>query len=300
MTGLLRTPQGASSFVPGELQSGYYNDLTVVVPVDGGPRAGLRRFEELSADRQQANPVTIAQLGLGAWQLRETDAAWLDTVAAVARWLVEAMEPDGSLRFQFAMAHTFPLQAGWLSAMAQGEAASLLVRAAHDLADAELLGHAMRATGPLTDERSPVVVLTPEGPTLQEYPTTPPAHVLNGWVYALWGLHDVGVAIGDASVARAFQSGVDALAARLPRYRTAYRWSRYDLYPHPLANVASPYYHRLHVALIEALDMLAPRPALDSQARAWARASRNPLAWLVAIVRKSAFRVRVPRGRAAV
>ena len=99
--------------------------------------------------------MTIAQLGLGAWQLRETDAAWLDTVAAVARWLVEAMEPDGSLRFQFAMAHTFPLRAGWLSAMAQGEAASLLVRAAHDLADAELLGHAMRATGPLTDEQSP-------------------------------------------------------------------------------------------------------------------------------------------------
>ena len=198
------------------------------------------------------------------------------------------------------MAHTYPLHAGWVSAMAQGEAASLLVRAAHDTDDRRLADAASCAVQPLLVERSPLVVATPDGPVLQEYPTTPPAHVLNGWVFALWGLYDVGLSANDARCTAAFELGVDSLAARLAYYRTAYCWSRYDLYPHhPLANVASPYYHRLHVALLRALDALAPRPAVAAQVDAWAHAARNPAAWSIAIARKSAFRLIVPRRRPA-
>src|SRR6185312_6253992 len=121
----------------------------------------------------------------------------------------------------------------WISAMTQGEAVSLFLRAAPENdSPEELFSAAARAVMPLL-EPSPVVTRTPEGPVLQEYPTTPPAHVLNGWIFGLWGLYDL-AATGQrdpipAEVARrassAFEAGVSALGARLPRY-DAWGWSR--------------------------------------------------------------------------
>jgi hypothetical protein len=296
---LLRQPQGVSRFTPGDPHSGYYNDLTVVIPAGDGPEAGRRRAAELTADRRSANPVSIAQLGLAAWQSSELDRGWLDTVEAVAQWLVSEMEPDGSIRVWFDMAHTYDLRAGWTSAMAQGEAASLLVRAASSLDRPELTDAAVRAVATLLRGDSPLVAGTPEGPVLQEYPTTPPAHVLNGWIYALWGLYDVGIAARHAESTRAFEQGVETLAARLPRYSLALGWSRYDLYPHRLPNAASPYYHRLHVALLSTLGVLSPHPELTAQAERWARANRNPVSFALGVARKSAFRVVIPRRRRA-
>ena len=48
-----------------------------------------------------------------------------------------------------------------------------------------------------------------------------------------------------------------ALGAHFPttgqtHYWTGNGWSRYDLYPHPLTNVASPFYHRLHIEQLRA------------------------------------------------
>jgi heparosan-N-sulfate-glucuronate 5-epimerase len=300
---LLRTPQRRAPFLAGDPASGYYNDLSVEVTAHAPtPSEGHSRLAELTRDRGRANMVSIAQLGLGAWQLSLDHEGWTEVARSAADWLRGELEPNGVLLNHFAMPHTFPLDAPWASAMAQGQAASLFVRLGS--VDPMYQSAALTAVRPLVLETSPLLVRTEEGPVLQEYPTSPPSHVLNGWIFALWGLYDVAstdqTAPDDELVdtARdAFRSGVNALAARLVLYELAGGWTRYDLYPHPIAHPASPFYHRLHVEQLHAMSELVDEPAFTEVAARWERAADRRAVVAGAVARKAAFRVLRPRRR---
>ena len=109
----------------------------------------------------------------------------------------------------------------------------------------------------------------------EEYPTDPPSYVLNGGIFALWGLYDVGAALGDDEIAREFEQGADTLAANLHRWDTGY-WSRYDLFPHPVMNVASSFYHALHTSQLESMQVIAPRPEFEAAAARFAALRGSP------------------------
>jgi heparosan-N-sulfate-glucuronate 5-epimerase len=296
-----RPPQRRATFVAGDPGSGYYNDLRVELGTDDAADA-LRLLRALVADRDRANHVKIAQLALGAWQMRAENDAWLQVFAAGAAWLAEALEDDGGLPYLFAMPHTYTIKPPWYSAMAQGQAASVFVRAVLSLGDDRFIEAAERAIRPLMTEDSTIVAHTREGPVLQEYPTQPPSHVLNGWMFALWGLYDVAMLAERAGqtapeARRAFVDGTAALVRRVDLYDAGLGWSRYDLYPHRLVHVASPFYHRLHVALLDATADLTDEAVLREKAAAWdATAGRLPLR-VVAVARKAAFRLVYPRRR---
>ena len=74
-------------------------------------------------------------------------------------------------------------------------------------------------------------------------------------------------------------------------------WSRYDLYPHPVVNVASTAYHALHVLQLEATNTLAPGPALSDAAARFAAYAESPVKRARAFTAKALFRVAVPRSR---
>ena len=221
-----RAPQLHLPVRPGHPLDGYYNDFRLIVRDYGGPDENRRALERLAADRQRANPVSIAQLGLGAWQVRDADPGWLVVVRDVADWLVAEMTDEGLVPYLFPMSHTYTLEPPWTSALAQGETVSLLLRAGRAFGEPAFADAAERAAASLVDATSPLVATTAEGPVLQEYPTDPPAHVLNGWIYALFGLYDLGAASADegsasrALAAESFRLGCEALgpsAAALPR-----------------------------------------------------------------------------------
>lgn len=293
---LRREPQRIGSFVAGDPESGYYNDLTVEALKRGTAGDARRWLAQITEVRELANPVTVAQLGLGAWTLAKSDGAWQPVAETAAEWLVAQLDDRGRIPYLFPMRHTFALDPPWLSAMAQGEAASLLVRVGARRDEREFVAAASAAVRPLLSEASELVAPTPDGPVLQEYPTSPAAHVLNGWVFALWGLYDVACVDPTARVvAAAFDVGVDTLARRVHLYRAWPRWSRYDLFPHPLPNVASPFYHRLHVAQLQALQAIAPRPEIESELSRWAGGASSPAGNGIGLLRKVAFRVVRPR-----
>lgn len=259
-----------------------------------------RYLERITADPTRTNPVTVIQLALGALQLRDADQ--MPLVNAVVEWLEGFADDRGLLAYGFPMPHTFPLAAPWYSSLAQAEAASLLVRAAQVLDRGRLYELADHVAEPLLDTGSLLVASTNEGPVLQEYPTEPPAHVLNGWLTSLFGLYDVANAPRQPSgtarkAAAAFDAGTAALVARLHLYRTPFGWSRYDLYPHPLANTASIAYHRLHVAQLRVLESLTGLDTIRRTADEWERSLANPAAVSLGFIRKVAFRVVRPRGR---
>ena len=294
----MRAPQLATPFVPGRPEQGYYNDLR---PHLARYVPELDRYDEavvaLTQNDDRANPITVVQVGLGAWQASRDDTRWLDCVDAIATWLARRLESgDGALEYRFPLRGTYRIDPPWFSAMAQGEAASFLVRAAGALGRSELLAGAAAAVRPLVESLHGLVLDTSDGPVLEEYPTEPPSHVLNGWIFALWGLYDAGQpAVAAPGAIELFERSIAALAPRLAAYELPGGWSRYDLFPHPLPNVASPFYHRLHVAQLEAVAQLHADPRFEQTAKRWRRAAATPWVWLPAVGAKVAFRVVRPR-----
>lgn len=228
--------------------------------------------------------VDIAQWGLGAherWLAGEGEE-WLAAARACADHMVSEQEADGSWVHRFRYPHSLPLPPGWLSAMAQGEGASLLVRMAKATGEERYAEGAQRAMGPMPFAELDGV------PWPEEYPTRPPSYVLNGAIFAMWGLRDAGD--------ERFEACHASLVANLHRWDTG-RWSLYDLFPHPLRNPASSFYHRLHISQLDAMNTLAPDPELVRVRDRFQRYFDSPAFTRLAFVQKSAYRVVVPRNK---
>jgi len=269
---------------------GYYIDMRVKAPAPGWPAPGLLEDTELLW-------VATTQWGLGAFEhwLETGREEWLASARGACDHLVAGQAPDGGWVHEHAH-HTYVFHPPWLSAMAQGQAASLLVRVFAETGDERLAEAAVEALRPYdvpSSERGVRLELD-GGPFFEEYTTDPPSLVLNGAMFALWGLYDVAAALADAHAGELFSAGVDTLAAEIGRWDLGY-WSRYDLYPNQRVNVASPAYHRLHIDQLRAMQMIAPRPELAAAMDRFVRYAASPLLRARAFAGKVAFRIAVPR-----
>ena len=266
-------------------------------PIDMRVKA---RSSELTSTITDQLYVGIAQYGLGAYErwLAGDGEEWLQAARTTGDYLMARQEQDGSWLQHEAFPHTFPLSPPWRCAMAQGEAASLLVRLHLSTGEDGYAEAALRALAPfpLTPEQGGVRATLGGRPWPEEYPTDPPSFVLNGAMFALWGLRDVAVGLGDADAARMFEEGVDSLAANLYRFDNGW-WSLYSLYPHPIIGVASSFYHDLHVSQLRAMDMLATRPVFEPTRLRWANYAASPLNQRRAFASKAMFRLLVPRNQ---
>jgi heparosan-N-sulfate-glucuronate 5-epimerase len=282
--------------VSAEAVRGYYIDFREKTtrptwPPEWFPWPGFHRF------------MGISQWGLGCYEryLSGEGEEWLAAALAAGEFMAEVQESNGGWPEPKAP-HTFKLQAPWLSAMAQGQCSSLLTRLSLETGSEELAASAVRGLAPLRigTERGGVAATLDGGPFLEEYPTEPPSFVLNGAIFAGWGAHDVGAGLADDEARSLFEAVVETLARTIGRWDTGY-WSLYDLFPHRVRNVASPFYHALHARQLDALADMSGRPELAAAAerfRTYARRRRNRARALGA---KVTFRLLVPhRKRGAV
>jgi hypothetical protein len=228
--------------------------------------------------------IALSQYGLGAherWVAGEGEE-WLAAARNAGDMLVGNQTPEGTWVQGFDLPHTYDLHAPWISAMAQGEAASLLVRLHRATGEERYRESAGRALPPM-----PMAPLDDGRLLPQEYPTDPPSHVLNGAIFALWGLRDAGQP-------KEFEDGLDTLVRNLGRWDTG-SWSLYDLYPHPIRNWASLAYHELHANQLRAMTALSPRVDLAEAADRFESYWNSNAYRARALAHKAAFRVRVPR-----
>ena len=283
--------------VDGEALRGYYIDLSVKADEEGWPPWWLGLGEG-------SHWVAKAQWGLGSYEryLSTGEERWLEWSLAAGRYLAASQERrgrlEGGLVHRKPFPHTFHLPPPWLCALAQGQTASLLARLYREVGDESLADGARRALLPL-DVPVPDGGVRAElggGPYYEEYPTTPSSYVLNGGIFALWGCHDVAVTLDDALAMRLWRDGLDVLTEEIDRWDTGY-WSRYDLYPHPLANVASSSYHVLHLSQLRMTIRLEPRPELERAAERFEAYLASRVAQARAFARKVPFRLVVPRNR---
>ncbi len=245
-------------FVPGEL-AGYYNDLAGKTRWDGPvDDAGLPLNETLEGKLVHF-PTSVLQKALGHWdrwlQSDRKDDDHYDQFIRSARWALDSQDKRGGWPI-------WPLlglhYASPYSAMTQGEGISVLARAFLATGEEAYLDGARLALSPLLTEVSDggTCRRVPEGLVLEEVPLHDPATILNGWIFALYGLYDLSLVDGSLDVAKALEESLDALVAYLPEYDAGF-WSYYDT----RRNLASPFYHRLHVAQLRALELTFPECA---------------------------------------
>jgi hypothetical protein len=244
--------------------------------------------------------VGTTQYALGCYErwLAGDGDEWLDATRAASEHLLAIQQPDGRWLQTLPMRHTFDTGAPWASGITQGQGASLFVRMHEQTGEERFADAAKRALASLWKPQPAGGLGGELGglPWPEEYPTAPQSHVLNGAMFALWGMRDVAVGLGDAEAAARFEAGVDSVAANLHRYDTG-SWSLYSLYPHPVRNRASSFYHSLHIYQLTAMGILAPRPEFEQARIRWQGYADSASSRARAFAWKAAFRTLVPRNQ---
>ena len=276
---------------------GYYIDLSSKAVSSKSPPdwyvPGSRRLH-----------VVIIQWGLGCHE-RYVDGDgedWLEAARWVADHLIEIQEDggrhDGGWVQHFPYKHTYRLTPPWLSGMAQGEGASLLVRIHAATGEDRYAEAALRALRPMrVGTAAGGVAGNLDSAFLpEEYPTDPASHVLNGAIFGLFGVYDVAAALGDEGARELADEGISTLAGALDRYDTGY-WSRYDLFPHPVTNLANPMYHGLHTDQLRAMSLIDDDPRFPATVARFERYATSRVNRTRALATKAVFRVLVPRNR---
>jgi hypothetical protein len=220
-------------------------------------------------------PVSIAQYGF------MLHADWLETGAAgtmetLEHCLAVLEELKAEDERHCVWWHRFDepkygIEPPWASAMAQGEAISLYLRLGQALARPSLLDSAYKAYRfmQVPVEDGGVRRRDYQGNLwLEEYPSKEPSFVLNGFIYALFGLYDLYRVGRDTEVKQDIDECIDTLVARLSDFDSGY-WSTYDLQKHEL--VRYYYQKNVHVPQMAVLEALTGNPLFGHYRERWQR-----------------------------
>ena len=247
----------------------------------------------------QYNPIAIAQYGLGNYNLwrRTSDPIRREKFFRIADWLCANLEtnPHGLAvwNHHFDWEYRDTLRAPWYSALAQGQGVSVLLRAHKESGNPTYLDAARRA---FTTFEEPItkggVAFTDNSGDLwfEEYLVSPPTHILNGFIWALWGVHDYSVATGDTSASDLFQRGIRTLVRNLGRYDLGF-WSLYEQSGTLLPMVASDFYHQLHIVQLRTMYRLTNQQIFAQFADRWESFARSRINRTAAYWYKVAFKL---------
>ena len=228
------------------------------------------------------NPAYVAWYGLISLErwLRGDNPAGRDVFMQQIAWLADHawQRQDRSvvwpLTFDWQEGACF-LKAPWISAMVQGLAISSLVRAHRITRDARFLDLCRGAARVFdTDiEHGGVRVVEGDGVMYEEYPGFPLPRVLDGFLFSLLGLYDLGTETDDSHISGLFAAGIRGLLRALPAWDYRGKWSWYGSHGY----LCPPHYNKLNSVLLAALARLSGETTLQDFAAAWTPARRSAL-----------------------
>ena len=270
-------------FQPNELK-GYFNDLTLKVlkqPIF--LQRGRVPTVKTEKGEQIYFPVAIFQYGLGIWDLylKNGDPVFRKMFLVCSDWALENQEPCGAWNNFFYVYPETPF-----GAMAQGEAASLLVRAWKLTNDKKYLSAAQKAI-------EFMLISTEDGGTtkyfddkmvLLEYTNLPA--VLNGWVFSLFGIYDLNLALS-GQYSDVLAKALNSLSKTIHEFDNGY-WSKYDLG----AKLASPFYHNLHIAQLRALYCITNDNVFRFYADRFMKYRKNKIKYFCAFFNKAVQKIK--------
>jgi heparosan-N-sulfate-glucuronate 5-epimerase len=247
----------------------------------------------------QYNPIAIAQWGLGNYNLfcQTQNAERKNKFIRAADCLSARMERNAHgvwvWNHEFDWEYRTPLKAPWYSGLAQGQGISVLVRAFQQTGEEKYLACAARAfesfLKPMSDGG---VTYTDSCGDIwfEEYIVSPPTHILNGFIWAAWGIYDYFLATQNRDAFDLFQNAVKTLRNNLDRYDLGF-WSLYEQSGTLLPMVASPFYHRLHIVQLQIMHRLTGEEIFAEYAARWESYIRSRIKRSRALCYKSAFKL---------
>ncbi len=219
-------------------------------------------------------PVQIAQWGLYKYNLGLKDDKQMEQALLVAEYLAQNLK-NGFWDMGIGRPR-YSLKPPWPSAMAQGEGISLLARAYKRTQKEFYAEKAIEAFKIMEMYSIDGGVLSsfPDGsPALEEYPSRPQSLVLNGMLFAIFGVYDF-VEMIDCSRRPFLADLLKGLSENIHRYDMGF-WSKYDLYQGGM--ISSKIYHNLHIEQLDALMRIDKRDIWQSYKDRWHKYSSRPL-----------------------
>jgi len=278
---ILHINQGVGKCFSLNSLEGYYNDLTEKVLKDKSilaedklPKLKIENGDEIDF------PTEIFQYGLGSYDLflLQEDELFLRKFKLAAEWALENQEASGAWNNFYYIFPDAPY-----CAMTQGEGISLLLRAHKQFGEVKFFESAKKALNfMLTNvESGGTTIYDGKNVILMEY--TNRSEVLNGWIFALWGIYDFILVDESAiNIQKLYNDSVSTLILYLPRFSNRF-WSNYNLG----GSIASPFYHRLHIAQMKVMYQLTKNEIFNSFAERWMGNDKNKFFKILAFVKKA-------------
>ena len=238
--------------IPGKI-GGYYIDLTRKANWTGTNDINGIPLNVLSNGKTVYFPITIAQMALANYDL------WLDNgdknnkdlFLKLANWLKTNQDVNGGWinPWMYLRSSTVSNYSG----LAQGEAISVMIRA-YKLTGSESFLEACNKAYDLMlkpiDEGG-CAVYSDNKIYIEEYPEIPRSTVLNGWIFASFGVYDLMLVTSKASIQKVYTSILRSVEQSLDLYDSG-SWSYYDLN----GTIEIQFYHSLHITLLDTLSMI--------------------------------------------
>lgn len=248
---------------------------------------------------QQYNPIAIAQYGLGHYNLykKNGDRDNFEIAKRQADWLVNNLE--GNQRNAKVWMHHFDwesrdlLKAPWYSALAQGNGISLLTRLYLETKNQkyfEAIKMAFKAFLVNLDEGGVRYVDNQGYYWLEETILQPPTHVLNGFIWAMWGVRDYFLLTREGAAKILFDRCVQTLKSNLYQFDCGF-WSIYEQAGTKLKMLASPFYHSLHIVQLQIMHKITEEPIFKKYADEWRKYQQSWLFKNFALVYKIIFKI---------
>lgn len=262
---------------------GYYNDLTEKVirepqllESEGLPKSKTEKGELVEF------PTAIFQYGLGSYDLflQSGEEKFLRKFKQCSEWALDKQLKNGAWN---GFSYIYPDHP--FCAMTQGEGCSLLVRAYMTFKESKYILAAEKALSFMLIDVSNggVSQYASEDLVLMEYTNRPP--VLNGWIFALWGIFDYLKVRKNKQFEEAYIKATSTLIRMMKKFTYPF-WSKYD----NGKMIASPFYHHLHIAQMQAMYAITKNDCFQKYAEIWERQERNgcyrALAFIIKVFQK--------------
>ncbi len=240
-------------------------------------------------------PVLICSYALGHLEIcgQKASAESLSRFLTAVDWLVSQQDSQGVWLTNFPM-EKFGLLKPYPCAMVQGLGISCLTRAFLTTNDETFLESAVRAMAPYRKDvrQGGVASCDKDRVFYEEFPAVPYRHVLNGFIFAMWGLHDLVRVIDSRDAKELYNEGLKTLVEWLPRYDIGY-WSLYHIGEGP-QNPATVPYHRLHVAQLAVMYALTGHRVFKQYQKRWSEYLSKPFSALRTLPAKVLWQLAKP------
>lgn len=236
---------------------------------------GIVQFDYGGSIGTQYNPATIAQYALANYNffLKTGQLDYKDQFLKQAEYLIHNFDEKGqdSIGYPYHFDYSsYELKSPWYSALAQGQIISVLTRVFYMQGDARALA-IIRGTKNFlvtpTDQGG-LLTHTPEGYVwLEEFPTEQPSLVLNGFVFAIFGLYDyLNIFPDDQKTKDLYNECLISLKESMQFYDTG-SWVKYQRFPY--GDLVTKHYMKFQILQNLQLYLMTGDPYFAELYRKW-------------------------------